>query len=231
MESEAQPEKRAEKHFEKKQLSLNWPVEFGYYERLPNHGAEKADVILVLHGYQQDGRFILRQLAPYLPQDKHILSVNGPFPVPLKSPRGWRLTYSWYFYDLGEDVYHITMEPAVKMLKELLTQLGLEERVKQVVGFSQGGYIAPFITKELSAAEQVVGLHARFRSSELTESYKFRLDNINGGQDEIVEADRTRQCHERIIAAGNRGEMIVLPKSGHEVDRATGEALGRILEQ
>ncbi|MBL7688053.1 MAG: hypothetical protein JNJ49_08450, partial [Bdellovibrionaceae bacterium] len=61
-------------------------------------------IALFLHGYTDHGASFFRRLFPngwpHELRDIAWIAPNGPFPVPVKTPIGWREAYSWYFYDM-----------------------------------------------------------------------------------------------------------------------------------
>lgn len=176
------------------------------------------EALLVLHGYQQTGAWAFQRLRAVAEKQEKIISVNAPFPLPYKGKNGWVMTYGWYFFDSASGEYIIEMDFAVDYLKKVIAEYVRPGANIKVVGFSQGGYIAPFLAKDCDQVSQVIGLHCRFRSEVLTEQYNFRLDAIHGEDDSVVSPQRAEKCHQEIIEKGNTGDFCLLGGVGHEIN-------------
>lgn len=190
---------------------------------------DPKELVLLLHGWQQHGEIILHILENLFGKRSLLLAPNGPYPAPFQTRRGYRETYGWYFFDSQNSEYLVTMDFAVDYIQHLVKGLGLDHLPKRIVGFSMGGYVAPFIAKGLSDVRQVMAINARYRSEVLKEKLPFRLDAVHGEEDETVEVARAQACHGEIIAAGNTGIFKVVPGCGHipreQLLRATGGLL------
>jgi len=96
---------------------------------------------------------------------------------------------------------------------------------KCIAGYSQGGYLAPFLAKNLSGVSQVIGINGRFRDEQLSGPLPFRLDGVNGEQDAFVDPVRARECHAAIVASGVQGSFIMVPDAGHGIGPGIREAV------
>src|SRR6185437_10372783 len=101
----------------------------------------------------------------------------------------------------------------------------------RIVGFSQGGYLAPFLAERVPQARQVIGIHSTYLYEELGSTLSFRTDNIVGERDPIVEPEISRRSHAEVVRRSKGGEFICLPGIGHELGadavRRTAELLQR----
>jgi predicted esterase len=86
------------------------------------------------------------------------------------------------------------------------------------VGFSQGGYLAPFVALNLTNVIQVVGIGAGYLNEELDQTPTFRWDGIHGDQDTVVQCPNARESHAQLAEKGIAGEFRVLPGVGHELN-------------
>jgi len=189
-------------------------------------------LVVLLHGYQQRASTMLRLAAPSFGEETTVLAPDGPWPVPYRVADRYEMGYSWYFFDPKTEVYGVPMEPAIELLTAWLA--GIEEVGSlpiTVVGFSQGGYLAPFLGRALDAVDRVVGINCRFRSEVLTDRYAFRLDALAGAEDPVVDPDRARGCHEEIISRGNRGRFVVVPGAAHRLDSSMAAALTTLADE
>lgn len=195
-----------------------------YLLRLP---AQPQRLYLLLHGYQQSARSLYAKLEPRLPQDAAVLAPNGPYPMPERRDGGYRVGYSWYFYDNTRDEYFIDMEVGLQFVDHLIQKLGLADLPTTLIGFSQGGYLAPFAASRLKRSEQVIGIASRFLEEELPLQLPFRLDAVHGAEDDVVPIQESRSSHRFFLDAGTRGEFVSIPGAGH---RATPEIIDAALE-
>lgn len=194
-------------------------------------------LILLLHGFTQDGAGMLRRCesvlsAPEL-EDALVLAPCGPYPMPRQAParseRSFDVGYSWYFYDVHRDEYFIDMEVAIRYLEALIADLGARDLPATVVGFSQGGYLAPFLTSALPRLEHVIGIAAQYLKGEVPEPVSFRMDAIHGTDDEVVPFAPSERAHAEFIASGARGDFVAIPRAGHRIDDEVLKALARLL--
>lgn len=178
-------------------------------------GKNGKRLILLLHGYEQHGRYILNLFEDRFSEEDIILAPNGPFPLPKKRENGFKVVHAWYFYDPYQNYYFVDMTLAVTYIKTLVKSLGYEELPTYVIGFSQGGYLAPFVGQEL-LCRQVTVLHARYRS-EVLGQLPFTIHAVHGVKDTVVDGERARECHRELLQAGNQGEFHLLPNVGHVI--------------
>lgn len=201
-----------------------------------------ARLYLLLHGFGQTAWSLWKRLEPALPAAAAVLSPNAPFPMPRRVPASggrkgpessdegeWVVGFSWYFYNPDTDEYFIDMEIGVHFLQELVRKLGLESVPMTVIGFSQGGYLAPFLAQALSNVDHVVGIGCQFLVEELSLPVRFRLDAIHGERDERVSPELAKAYHKRLVEAGTRGEFVLVPEAGHGVNASVLNELWRLL--
>ncbi len=193
------------------------------------------ELILLLHGYQQSGAKIYRDTLEALPKTATVLAPNGPFPIPRKSDDGKiKLGYSWYFFDFAAKEFIIPMNSGIEFLVRGIHDLGFSDYIKTVIGFSQGGYMAPFLVNELSNVKQFIGigcefLHANYKPAADYATKAFRVDGIGGDNDEIVRHGSSRASHEKFLKLGFEGRFHSLPNVGHEINADVRNKLREIL--
>jgi predicted esterase len=161
-------------------------------------------VILLLHGLGERGRRIYRKLGPYLPDDALILAPNGPFPLNHEGDN--RMGYTWYFYSRAEQRYVLNQDMARSWIKELLGLKNPGKLPLTIIGFSQGGYLAPLVGHDAAETKLVIGLGCEFRQSLVTHMPAFRLEGIHGLNDTVISLE------------GSRSEAQALKDKGFPVD-------------
>jgi predicted esterase len=203
--------------------------------RLPVEIAESrppapTELIVLLHGYEESGDRILGKLAPALPPGAWVVAPNGPFPLPRKVGDGYKLGFAWYFYVSARGEYYIDMELSIGIIDTLIRELGAEALPKRVIGFSQGGYLAPFVGQRLRNTRQVVGLACDFLHEELglLAPLPFPVDGLCGSADKIISPEEARRTFEALTPHCRvAGRFEALLNSEHKIDDAFVEGLKR----
>ncbi len=192
-------------------------------------GKNPQEVYLLLHGLGERGKRIFRKLLPYLPDNSIIIAPDGPFPLP--RPKAGRLSYghSWYFYDKFEQKYFVTQDLAKFWLRDLLEIENPDKLPVTIIGFSQGGYLAPLAGKEIPQTRLVIGLSCEFRTTLIHEKPSFPLVAIHGEEDEIIRMESALNESEKLKQSGIAVDFHQIKETGHEITRAIGEAVHDIL--
>ncbi len=193
--------------------------------------AEPRQVILLLHGLAERGRRIFRKLLPYLPEDALILSPNGVFPLPRQTDDGMRVGYTWYLFDRVKKSYVIDQTQARIWLRDLVTMNNPRHLPVTIIGFSQGGYLAPLVGQDIPETTTVIGLSCEFRSNLVHAPVDFSLHSVHGELDEIISV-QTAQNEVQLLREKNiRSQWHAVEDAGHEITPSVGTVVARILEQ
>ncbi len=195
-------------------------------------------LVLFLHGYSDHGgSFLKRLFQDQWPESfarAAVLAPNGPFPVPVKSETGWREAYAWYFYDEKAGEMMISPETAVRGCEQLIQKFGYEQIPKVIVGFSQGGFLAPHLATHLNGVREIIGIATGFReayyplSSEapaISEVTPWTVTGIQGSDDEVFPLAETRAAHAALLRRGYSGEFVEIPKLTHVASPEVGSVV------
>ena len=182
-------------------------------------------IILLLHGLGQRGKRIYRKLLPYLPQNALILAPNGPFPIPREREGRIDFGHSWYFYDKFEKSYFVTHELSSSWLKSLVSLENTKSLPVFIIGFSQGGYIAPHVAKLIKETKLVIGICCEFRSHLISENLSFPLLEIHGEKDDLVSPLSARNEIEKLQMMGIEAHFQIVPDVGHEINSEMGKII------
>jgi len=180
--------------------------------------ANPKRVFLLLHGYKQDGDFIFEQLRSILPDDCAIVAPNGPFIVPVQKDEGFVPKYAWYFFDPYKKTYYINFDPAANYLKDILVDLDIYRKPITVIGYSQGGYLAPKLSELLDSIDTVIGLACVFRTARFEFKQKVMINQINSVDDSIIDYETAKEQFQELRDKGNVGQFITLNDVGHRLD-------------
>lgn len=202
-------------------IKLPIELESGFHT---NNVTNPKQVFLLLHGYMLDGQFMYDVFKQYLPSDALIIAPNGPFLIPHKKKDKFIPRYSWYFYDSQIKHFYIDFEPAAKMLSQMLDKLAPKVPTT-IIGYSQGGYIAPKVAEYSENITKVIGLACTFRNERFKER-NIDYHQIHSHEDGIVDLSESVKEFNRLQ---NPGKYIELRDIGHKLGPAYFEALRQLI--
>jgi predicted esterase len=188
-----------------------------------------SQLVILLHGFGQTAEKIFSLLGPSLPKDACVLALNGFFPMPQRIDNKYTVGFAWYFYDNFTDEYLVDEKPASVAIQSLVDELGFKGKKKVIVGYSQGGYLAPFAAERLKNVEKVVGISCQFLKDEI-KTPNYLLDAIHGENDEVVDATIARKLHGELIKKGVKGTFTLVKNEGHKLTTSLLEPLKKLLE-
>lgn len=188
---------------------------------------QASELIILLHGYSLTARSLHDWLLPVLPKNATLFAPNGPYPMPEKVEDGYRVGFAWYFYSYKEDAYLYDESNAVSLVRQWIEKNGLVGLPKRVIGYSQGGYVAPKVASALTGVKQVIGVACRFEDVEGVPAY--RMDAVHGVKDESVDFEPSREAHRELVARGLKGEFFSDPEAGHRMSREMIALVGKAL--
>lgn len=176
-------------------------------------------LVILLHGYQDNAPSMLRKLGW---QDKTLpfqwLAPNAPFPVPVWNADGFKEAYSWYFRDTDRKLIYVKPATTAERLAQLLSEIGLLQRPIVIFGFSQGGYLAPFLAKHLPNAKAIIGVGCGYTDEGFDGLKPLPVWGIHGVNDERIPIEKGRSEHAAVLTKGFPGEFIEVPGLTHKVD-------------
>jgi len=186
-------------------------------------------IFLLLHGYLLDGSYLLRTLRETIPNNSLILAPNGPFPVPVKKKDGFVPKYAWYFFDPLKKNYYINFDPASIFLKDVVEKYNPKKLPVTIIGYSQGGYLAPKVAELILEVDSVVGLACTFRNERFEVRAEVQYHQINSKADLIVDYPQSQEEFTKLKERGNQGQFISLKEAGHKIDECYLKELSTIL--
>lgn len=204
---------------------VNTPLPFDSLIRKPNSGVAR-ELVLLLHGFAESGERLFKKMVPALTEEllEHalILAPNAPFPMPHKTESGYRVTFSWYFYEPGAAEYYIDMRAACAFLEQGIQTHGAWDLPKRIIGFSQGGFLAPILAAGLPAMRQLIGVGCEYLVDEipgkLPASVPYRVDAVHGSKDESVDPAAALASHQKLMASGVAGHFEMIEGATHRID-------------
>jgi predicted esterase len=206
------------------------PQKTSYHLDVPSHylhhnAGEGKPLLLFLHGYADSAASFLRRTLPEGDSRFETLAPNGPFPLPQRKENEWKEAYGWYFADFSSDRIVIHPKVAAQAVANLVEQLGLRDRPKILVGFSQGGYFLPHLARELHAVKRFIGIGAGYQARFFAEyGLTQQVDAIHGSADEVISLAESRTDFNR-LAPESRGTYREVLEMTHKINEAGRAAL------
>ena len=196
------------------EVSAAAPID--YYFKSPKGD---SPLILLLHGFAQDWSDIYQPLAKIIPKNFGVLAVNGTYPLPKrnKETNEWDISFAWYFFDREKRKYLIDQKFSRDILTSLIKEkLNISNKVI-IIGYSQGGYLAPFVASKLSSTKSVFMINANLKVEMLPKKIHCPVYCLNGIKDPIVCPKNARQSFNQFISNGNSGEFFEIEKTHHNI--------------
>lgn len=196
----------------------------------------ETPVYLLLHGFGERAKRLYRQWAPLFCDDVHLVIPNAPFPLPKREidPQTgkafYKIGHAWYFYDDIKDEFLIDYHYPAAVLKQLIHDLGLANNPLCIVGYSQGGYLSPFVGSVCQNTRHVIGVNCRFREDLLPKTINFRLDALHATDDTKVDFTRAKAAHERLAQRGVAGHFKAVAGLDHDLGPEMNKELSDLLK-
>ena len=214
-------------------LIANMPLEVEFYEeglQDPEH------LYLLLHGYSESADTIRKRLLPLLEKKGKVIIPNAPFPLPKSFPLSERPSgkdllsgYAWYFYDAQTDKFLIPYEGPAQYLGDFINRYNKNDLPLTIIGYSQGGYLTPFLAQYAKNVRQVIGINCSFRDSLLTDIPNYEVHGINGDCDIIVDPLLAKERFQRLKERGLKGEFHLVKDATHRLGEEIKEKIKEIL--
>lgn len=186
-------------------------------------------LILLLHGLGERGLRIYRKLIRYLPESSYVLAPDGPFHLDKKGS-GPGTGHAWYFFDKETKTYQRDQTLSLSLLKNLLHSSNPQNLPITIIGFSQGGYLAPQVGFQDKNIRQVIGIGCEFRRHFFIQKPLFKLMAIHGELDSIVPYTLAQNEIKRLEQEGINVSWHLLPRLKHEISHEVGLEIEKILE-
>lgn len=203
----------------------SWPLrryEFPMPIRYHLTAAKGPGVVFCMHGYQDHALSMIRRLGWWDRADLpfQICAINGPFPVPIWQADGFKEAYSWYFRDTSRELDFVSPNTTASRLKIMIDDLGLTSVPKVLVGFSMGGYLAPYMAAELQNVKGIVGIGCGYNADAYANCPPLTVHAVHGEQDERIPIAGSKQDFAQVIAAGHNGQYHAIPGLTHKVQES-----------
>lgn len=206
----------------------------------PEDLKDVEEVFVLFHGFSEKGATIYKRLGSRI--HKHfenqgrkvlVLAPNGLYPMPHFHPLEAEGTpeellkgYSWYFYHQSTDYFLVDYIVPATTFKNWIEALIPTHIPKTIIGYSQGGYLSPFVGLQLKEVKKVIGINCSFREEKFDRLPDFPLLQFQGDKDTVID---TMLCHNRFQALVEKGykngEFIWMPGIDHKLTPEMADAV------
>lgn len=190
-------------------------------------------LILLTHGYCQRGSFIFNKLINFLPKWAEVHSPTAPFPLLSGHPLEKRdkkkkliIGNAWYFYDAAKNMFHINYDIPIKLLNNYLELNNPKNLPVIAIGYSQGGYLLPFLALKNHKVDHIIGLNCSYRVDLINKPINCKADAINGEDDNMVDPYLAYERQKELF-----GEFVLLKNENHYLTNRFGLEVDRLLKQ
>lgn len=200
----------------------SWPSKIYSYS-LPMRyflwGPKEQGLVLCMHGYQDHALSMMRRIGWWEEEDLpfQVLALNAPFPVPFWTADGFKEAYAWYFRDTERGFTIVSPNEMADRVHLLLNDLGLVDKPIVIFGFSQGGYLAPFVGKLLPCLKAIISLGSGYPERPYSRLPLTTVYGIHGEKDERIPFAASRDAHAALLKQGFKGEFHGVPGLTHKV--------------
>lgn len=209
----------------KTQAGVQLPVTYHHF-----NSGEGKPLLVFFHGYTDTAAGVLKRAMPDLDSRYEILAVNGLFPTPQKIEGGWRQAFAWYFADAKGIMIHPNVSAGA--IANLLKEMGLEDRPKILLGFSQGGYFLPFVSAKLQNVKKMFAMGAGYRPEDYPEKLPFVVDAFHGTADEIISHAHSSETFEKFRSSKNpKGQFYSFEGLTHTMNDESRALLKKKIEE
>ncbi len=207
------------------QLNLNFPISY-FLESAEN--SKKG--LLVLHGFSDRGDAARkRMLGTDTVKGFHVLTPNALFPYPIKANHHYKEAYAWYFRDPNSGLQIIAPELAAECLLKLVEQLQLQSLSWTILGFSQGGFLAPYLVRLGLNANTIISVGASYRRDAYLGLPSIEVHAIHGELDTDVDFTQAKQAFLEIQDLGYGRDFHALSGVAHTLNPEGRELVRKIL--
>lgn len=176
----------------------------------------QKEILILLHGFNQNGEFMLKRFQKHFDQKKYfIIAPDGPFYLPQKKKDDWEVGHAWYFYDAKTKKFLIDFDPPADWLAQIVRSFGAKELPISIIGYSQGGFLAPKLGEKLQNIKQIIGINCIFRGEKFSPQKQIRYTQIHGVDDNIVSVHESFESFEKIELSLKMKSFLKIEGSGH----------------
>jgi predicted esterase len=119
---------------------------------------------------------------------------------------------------------------ALSLLKELIRLENPTKLPLTIIGFSQGGYLAPMLGYELTETDRVIGIGCEFRHYFFKTHPQFKLSAFNGASDQIITAQNAMKEIAQLKDKDIHVSWHLVQNAKHEITSEMGVELKKLLE-
>ena len=171
-----------------------------------------GSLLVALHGQGMSAESFAAEALACAPPGAHLLVPQGPLPFEIRRPRGIRRGNGWYVYTGDNDEFRgwlaRTEEWLTAVVQGVATRTAVDPRAVDLLGFSQGGYLAGWVgLRQAAPFRRLVVAGARIKHEALAAAARalpgsFSVLSVHGRDDESVDPSAARESSEALLELG-----------------------------
>ncbi|MFT7617302.1 MAG: putative esterase [Planctomycetota bacterium] len=183
-------------------------------------------LLVALHGMGQNAELMTRAVQPLVAADRAILIPDGPLPFEKTVSRGRRkIGRAWYLYT-GDQVSFLESARLsgawlMAQIERAKSELGDDNIPVQLLGYSQGGYLAAILTFDNPGRfDRLVSCCSRMKTEILADEGPEPIPVlvIHGAKDEALPIERARESADDLTKRGWPVDFRAFPDAGHKME-------------
>lgn len=191
-----------------------YPVDYQY---IINPKANKLGIIL--HGYAQNSQEIKESLKELVLDESYNWFIpNGIFPMPKQLNKEVKYRFAWYFYDSIKEKYFIDFSYPTNVLQNFLKKVNTDNLPITIIGYSQGGYLAPFLAQATPEVKKVISINANYRHDMLLDDFNFEFYAVHAVNDDVVNYEKSKTSFDVIKSKASHAQFISITDTKHLIN-------------
>jgi predicted esterase len=210
------------------QINITVPLSVRFDEIIDDTVVQDKTIIL-LHGYGESKERIFKTLGAHLAGiARRLIILNAPFPLPYLSKSGYKEGYSWYFRSLQYNLTLIPPEVCEPLFTKFVQTAGLTKSPVSIIGFSQGGFIMPYLAQQIPNLDKLIGISCGINFDSWYREHKPNLHIIHADNDNLSSIEH---AEEQFLDLGFDKSKFYTVAGGHEIDTVKIEIVKRLIQE
>ncbi len=193
---------------------------------LRSEEGKPKSLLVALHGMGQNSDLMARAVRPLCHPDRAILIPDAPLPFEKLVSGGRRKCgRAWYIYTGDQDEFLESARLSAQWLETQITRaqsdLGLESCPVDLLGYSQGGYLAAILAFDSpSRFRSLVSCCSRMKTEILPDRQTASIPVlvVHGEDDPSVPVERSRESAADLSKRGWNVDFRAFPNAGHRME-------------
>lgn len=207
-------------------LNIFFRLGFNYELILPANNIKAKSLIVVLHGYAMNARYMRKHLTSKLNiANNAILLINGPY---LCNEYKSKEKYKWLSFSVEDCIIEktqyeisILLNRLNKLINHICKKHAINDKNRIIIGFSQGARVGIHLSLEYPGFSNIISISGALQ----TDKYlKFHVKHypqitiIHGYKDNVVKIDYAKKFAKLMASSGVNCKNYFLESLAHQIN-------------